>query len=302
MQLIDQFFQSQEQQIQRRPFRPQVTSTRVGSAAVVADPEEAEAEREWRSEERSRIDAYAAKQFAQIKQQREEIAAWRGQVERTLVAREQEVNRQLKLIAVRNRKLQQREAEWAELSERLTRTQGELEEARAQLEQAAQQLQTQRQSVADLLAQEAVTVAAVREAEARRAQIEAAVAEQRLAAAAEQQELAFRREQLDRRFEGLERGEHDLARRSVEAAEVETRVRQELDFREKEFDRQRQERLAREDRVLRSLRAKVVVLSRELETCRRQQAARACAELANMRAKVIFLSRELEAWRGKKSK
>ena len=65
-------------------------------------PGDAGSEGEWVREERLRLQSYMQTHFALLKQQREEFASWRSRVEAALVAREQELNRQQKVLAGRN--------------------------------------------------------------------------------------------------------------------------------------------------------------------------------------------------------
>jgi hypothetical protein len=278
---------------------------------IAANPEEKAAEQQWSREERARIEAYAANQLAQIKQQREELAAWRSQVEAALVAREQEVNRQLKLIAVRNDKLQNREAECtareADLAIDLEKS-GQMltarESARRQQQEAEAAVVAQTEVLAQLTARVAEAEEALRKAEMERTRVVDDMADYNRARDDEEREWNVRRHELERRVEKLEQSEQAMARQVMEAAEVESLVRAELEQREselailsRELDLRHNELLTCESAELRNLRARVRFLSGKLEEERRKNLARDNAELRNLRSKIVSLSRHLETLR-----
>ena len=97
LQLIGSFFAGEDMPHICRP------APRPAPAAVAPapSPEVEQGEQEWAATERQRMSAYAENQLARIKQQREELANWQSQVEASVIAREQEINRQMKLLAVR---------------------------------------------------------------------------------------------------------------------------------------------------------------------------------------------------------
>src|SRR5262249_49910819 len=68
------------------------------TAADKSLPTNPQAELEWLKEERQRLEGYMSKQFAVIRQQREQFDRWRSEIEQALITREQELNRQTKLI------------------------------------------------------------------------------------------------------------------------------------------------------------------------------------------------------------
>src|SRR5262249_37316941 len=78
-------------------------------APASAEPASPKAEQEWVQEERQRLEGYMSKQFAGLQQSREEFSRSRSQVEAALVAREQELNRQTKLLTSRATELDERE-------------------------------------------------------------------------------------------------------------------------------------------------------------------------------------------------
>src|SRR5262245_37305579 len=100
-----------------------------------------QAEHRWLQEERKRLEAYTLSQFALIKQQREELLTRKTQIEEALALREQELNRQMKILAESNEALQKRGKETAE-------REAVLSEQLEQINNAQQTLQTLQQTSA----------------------------------------------------------------------------------------------------------------------------------------------------------
>ncbi len=254
--VIDQFFRGLE-----TPLAPPQASHRAAAktpngstaAALAGSPDEARAEEEWEREERTRIDAYVAKQFGLIRQQREETTGWRSQVEATLVSREQNLNRQEKLLAVRTEKARDREAECDRREAELA----EPAEARRHREELVEAVETQRQVLA------ALTEQLVR-AEARRRELTEQIAEYERAREAAEAEAGVRRE--------LEHGAREMARQGRELLVddgIQVRnLRSKIVGLSARLERGRRERTLRAGADLQNMRAKVVFLSRELETLR----------------------------------
>jgi hypothetical protein len=146
------------------PQAPAARSTTGNGATSPSSPSGSpEAEEQWIREERQRLDAYMSKHFALLQKQREEFSQWRTQVEAALVGREQELNRQQKLLNAQNDMLQQRTAELAEKEGSVTKQieeissagaevlqevaaqKGTLEKLRKEVEQTRQEMQRAQQ-------------------------------------------------------------------------------------------------------------------------------------------------------------
>ncbi|OAI54526.1 hypothetical protein AYO44_14785 [Planctomycetaceae bacterium SCGC AG-212-F19] len=201
------------------------------------------AEQEWVREEKQRLDGYMARQFAMLRQQREEFSRWRSEVEAALVGREQEVNRQTKLLAGRTETLDQREAALGQqeagaaqavdkllaVEERLSELQELL--GRLQLDTDAERFQLQElREMAQTLLKRAT------DAQADYDRVQVQVQEARAAQEQRQQSLQTRHLEMERRFAALDEAEHAMQRRIAELDHLEITIRRDL-------DRQRQQLL-----------------------------------------------------------
>src|SRR5262245_58791399 len=132
-------------QVPREAAQAQQEAAAPASRPGPADPPprqaDLQAEYRWLQEERKRLQAYTLSQFALIKQQREELLGRKTQIEEGLALREQELNRQMKILAESNEAVQKRGKETAEREAVLA---GQLE----QINNAQQTLQTLQQTSA----------------------------------------------------------------------------------------------------------------------------------------------------------
>jgi chromosome segregation ATPase len=185
---------------------PAPDSAPVLPPALAAVPTDTNAEKQWLGAERQRLQTYMAQQFTAIQRQRDEFSRWRFQVEATLIAREQEANRQATLLAAQAETLKQREqcgnereVGWAaqqEQREAVAQELRALEEAREQLQQDAQAQRAALEQLRDEAAAKATWMA--------------------------------QRQQLEHRVGALDRAEEALNRRLHELDAMELQLRQEL--------------------------------------------------------------------------
>jgi chromosome segregation ATPase len=274
---IDQFFALLSGR--ETPSRPTSAAAAPVSVAIEPSPSlspqaDSQAVQEWMREEKQRLESYMQKQFATLKQQREELTAWRSQVEQALVAREQELNRHAKLLTARGEALQQREQELAAHAAELEAVRvrlisfeqevKDLEEKHTRLSQEIEGLSVQRdQACGQVAEQEALAQAVLQQAHDRLATLDQ------------------REEQVRRREEGLAQREQAIQRRGREIEDLEDAIRQELEEREqemvaagRELEERRQELVGIQHGETKALRAKVMALSREVETLRRTSVGR----------------------------
>ncbi|HXG12419.1 MAG TPA: hypothetical protein VNK04_21865 [Gemmataceae bacterium] len=205
-------------------------------------------EYQWLQEERKRLEAYTLSQFALIKQQREELLGRKSGIEEALALREQELNRQLKLLAEgaetlakRDRELAEREAALAEQQQRLNNARQELHALQQANVQLHRDNEAQRLLAAELRLQTTHLQEAVRAARSELAALEQVLRRRKEEAEAERAELAESRRQLERRHAALEQAEEALRRRVAEVDQLEAQLRRELEQREQQLAMEYQE-------------------------------------------------------------
>lgn len=261
---------------------------------------------EWLAEERERLDQFTTKHFAMLQRQREELAAFQSQIEANLVTREQELNRQGKLLAAhrelleqREQKLAQQEANLAAQSEKLATVAAEvaaLQETRERVRQDIEvlcgrleqsRIETQQVEQAKCTAQSEVdALAELREEHQRKWQVEQAEGKERL-------------RQMEQRAQVLEKAEHSLRIRSGEIDELEFQIRQELEQHEQRLIRDKQDLEQRRQQLLGQqqekdvLRAKLGAQSQEVERLRKQLTTQN-GEVTQLRAELARHKEELE--------
>jgi DNA repair exonuclease SbcCD ATPase subunit len=199
-------------------------------------------EYQWIQEERKRLEAYTLSQFALLKQQREELLGRRSGIEETLALREQELNRQMKLLAEGTAAQEKRDCELAERETALTAQMEKLANARQEF-QTLQQVNAQLQSENEtqfLLAQELRLQSTHLQETVRAARSELSVLEQALqrdknAAEEERAEITASRRQLEERHAAMEKTEGSLRRRVAEIDQLEAQIRHELEQRERQI-------------------------------------------------------------------
>lgn len=269
---LDQFFASAFVQ---RPRGPAPMPPIAGNFAAVElpprpppDPHtDPRAEREWLREEQQRLQAYMQRQFSLLQQQRQEFDGWRSQVEATLVAREQELSLQKKILASRQETLEQREAAQIEQLERLKQEDQQRAQGRKDAEKARQEVATERANLAELRA----TTEALK---ADYLALENAARERKQIEETEQAQTQRQRQQWQDSLAEMERAVGILTQREREVQELETQIHAELERQEQDLARQRRELQEWRDRVVQEscekdlLRRKVGILARELEHLR----------------------------------
>jgi hypothetical protein len=245
------------------------------------------AEEQWVREERQRLEAYMSKHFALLQQQREEFSKWRTQVEAALVGREQELNRQQRLIGAQNETLQQRTAELGERESTVTR---QIEEVSSTGAQVLQEVEAEKQRLEQIRTE-------IEQARQEQSELEAGLAPQKQAM---EGRLAVEKKALEAQFakdkqameaeraawvqQGAKRKELQdtfakteaaLRRRVSEAMNLEAQIYHELERQEqrlaierRHLEQTRQDLLAISDEKT-ELRRKVITLSQELEKLRR---------------------------------
>src|SRR5262249_40859340 len=123
------------------PPPPPPAPPRAAAAPDSSLPVNPQAEQEWLKEERQRLEGYMGKQFGVLRQQREQFDRWRSEIEQALITREQELNRQTKLITSRGSELDQRENDLNIKASQLDSIQEELPVAEAKLRKMQENLQ-----------------------------------------------------------------------------------------------------------------------------------------------------------------
>lgn len=201
--------------------------------------------RELLNEERERLQAHVNRQFAQLRQRRQEFDNYRSQLEADLAARQQELNRVNQLLTDQQQALQQQQAAEAAQREKLVQAEQEL----VQLRQAAEKIRQEAAVEQGRLDELRKAVAAVK---ADYLALEAAGNRQRSMA-----KEASRSAQEEREFRELEK-----------------QIRGELERHEQELTHQRRELQAWREQILQEscekdvLRRKLGILGRELEQLR----------------------------------
>src|SRR5262249_21110398 len=156
-------------------------------------------------------EGYMSKQFAVLQQSREEFSRWRSQVEAALVAREQELNRQTKLLTSRTteldgreRDLGSRENSMVAVNEKVTAAEDSLHAVQESLMQLQLDTDAQRVILEEFREAAQHLQMLTKRAEIEYAELRADIDKDR---AAHQQELAEwreRKQQLERRQESVD--------------------------------------------------------------------------------------------------
>lgn len=257
---------------------PVVAPPAIATPAIVAPPSEPasappngaktaspHAEEQWVREERQRLEAYMSKHFTLLQQQREEFSKWRTQVEAALVGREQELNRQQRLLAAQTESFQQQTAGLAERELAVAR---QVEEVSSAGSEILQQVEAEKQRL-EQIHQE------VEQARQKLSELKSRFAEEKQAMEAERagwvQQGSKRKEFQD----SLTRTETALRRRVSETLNLEAQIYHELERQEqrlaverRQIEQTRHDLLAISDEKT-ELRRKVITMSQELEKLRR---------------------------------
>jgi len=210
---------------------------------------ETQADRDWLREERERLQAYMADQFAALRRQREEFLVWRSQVESTLVTREQELNRLLKHMGGRIAEIERAEA--AAASERQA-----LDAVRQSRDRIREQVAVEQGRLAHLRDETDRWHRESRKARMTCAVLEGMARERQAVHETQDRECQHRENSLDRRQAALDRAEEELRLCVAESEELEVHLRQDL-------ERQRRE-MAREGRELEARRQELILWSGRL--------------------------------------
>ncbi len=198
----------------------------------------------WLREERERLQAFTLKQLETITKKREELVLRRNKVEQELALREQQVNRQAKLVADRTRAIDERERKLSQAEERWHAEQERLNK----IEQTARRLEATKTRLQREIEKQRTTLESLRlqipqfEERARSAEAEMRAFENRLQ---QQKESAakfdVKQEQIDKRFKSIEDADRALQQREMELDELEAKLRCEIEQREQELVRQSRE-------------------------------------------------------------
>lgn len=218
-----------------RPAAPEPVSDLTSAADLAA-------EYEWLREERKRLEAYTLNQFNLISRQREELAARRAEVEAAFALREQELNRQMKLIAERTESVEHREhqlaraeAEWELQLQKMASAEQQiqaLEQTGAKLHKSIEQ---QRVVLEHLRLQSGQLQEAARAAEAEMLAFERAAQNRKRESDDEKARFEAQRQQLEKRFLRVEQVEEALRRREAELEELEVHLRCEIEQHEQQL-------------------------------------------------------------------
>jgi len=226
------------------------------SAAVNAGPEQAEAATlaplnqppdprtiaAWIREETHRLAAYTQQQFATLQQQKEALLRHQAEIDRALVLRQQELNRQAHVLAGYEAELRGRQQQWSERETALATQMERLaaaEHALMSLQQAADGARQNETALASSPPNSSETVRLQEAARVYRTEVLALQEEiRRYKAAYEEQQrnLAARMAQLEERFIAVENREAALQRRTHELDEMEAQVQRELEERERQVE------------------------------------------------------------------
>ncbi len=226
----------------RPPNQPQSEPAAAGSVTDLA------AEYAWLREERSRLEAYTLSQLSLLTQQREELAARRASVEATFALREQELNRQTKIVAERTELVQERErklavgeAEWSLRQEELARSEQQLEQMKQTGLKLQRDIDEQRLQLKSLRFQADQLRESGRAAAAELQALERMAATRTKEQNEEQAKFTARQDQLNARLKEIERGEESLRRREQELDDLEMQLRLEIEERQRQLDAEFQE-------------------------------------------------------------
>jgi chromosome segregation ATPase len=220
------------------------------AAGVAAPPPPAEtevpaspkAEQEWVQEERQRLEGYMSKQFAVLQQQREEFSRWRSQVEAALVGREQELNRQTKLLGGRTAELNEREQGLNDRESGMVAVNDQVAAAEESLHAVQESLmQLQLDTDAQRVILEEFREAAqhlqmlTQRAETEYAELRAEVDKDRAAHEQERASVRERKHQLEQRQAAVDHSELAMRQRLAEMEKVEGMIRADLQRKEAEL-------------------------------------------------------------------
>jgi hypothetical protein len=254
-------------------------------AAVPALPPVPKAEQEWVQEERQRLEGYMSKQFAVLQQQREEFSRWRSQVEAALVGREQELNRQSKLLAGRGLELDQREqglsareATVLAAGEKVAHAEDSLHAVQESLMQLQLDTDAQRVLLEEFREAGQHLQMLTQRAETEYAELRAEIDKDRATYEQDKATLRERKHQLEQRQAAVDQSELAMRQRLAEMEKVEGMIRADLQRKEAEVA-QKVQALAQgrppappTGAEQAALQRQVAAMSQELATLRRKLA------------------------------
>ena len=200
-------------------------------------PADSKAEQEWVLEEKRRLEAYMERQFAVLRQQREEFSRWRSEVEAALVGREQELNRQTKQLEARAGTLDQLEVDRASRAAAAAAALVQAAAVEQRLQDLRNETEIERRAVQDLRAEAERLQSTDADCQHRAAEIEECF----LALQQGEQSLRDDKGQFELRFAELELAEQALQRRINELERLEEQVRRELEAKERRLEERAQE-------------------------------------------------------------
>jgi hypothetical protein len=216
----------------REPQRPAGEPKETGpQSAAWSAPTAWQADYEWIQEEKKRLEAYTQSQLALVRQQREELLQRKNSTEQAMIQREQELNRQARLLASAAEVLKRREQAVAERETALTsqaQTLAQVQEQVRALQQTGDQLQRDIEQRNLRLEQQRLQATqleeAIRAARTELFNFEKTFKERQKAWEQEQALLTAGRRQLEQRRAALEKDEQAMKRRLAEVEEIEARL------------------------------------------------------------------------------
>lgn len=211
----------------------------------VAKPETATdlvAEYEWLREERQRLETYTLSQLSQIARQREDLTMRKSEVEATFALKEQEINRQLKLLKERTefvehreRQLANKEAELEMASERIQAEEEALSTLRQTQGKLQHEIEKQRVDLEHLRLKAQHLQESARAAQNELISFEKSLESRREAIEKVESAVNTRQSHLLERARIIEQSEKSLRIREQELDELEAQLRCEIELREQEL-------------------------------------------------------------------
>ncbi|MBI1913515.1 MAG: hypothetical protein HYS12_01985 [Planctomycetes bacterium] len=257
------------------------TEATAGTDTVPCPGEGSQVEEEWLSDERLSLTEFTRRQFQAIRQQqvllenqRQEILRRQNEFNEACLLRQQELNRQMKILTGQTAALESREKYLIEGEKQLAVEEQRLDRARHDLLQYRQELAAQEKELDHKKTEAVRLLEAAGEVRQKQADDAAVLREQ-------QQALQAEREQLEQRQQAIERVEITLARDRTEVQLLQGVLDKEIA--QRNLDSLRQQTLAQQERLEASAieakrmqaaaeeaRKGLVHLEEALEACRRR--------------------------------
>ncbi len=263
------------------PARDEGPATVPASADTVPVPGQgSQVEQDWLREEKQSLVEFTRRQFESLRQQQELLERQRQEVLRrqsdlneTCLLRQQELNRQIKVLATQAAALEEREKDVAEGEKRLAVEEQRVGRARQDLQQYSRETATKERDLEELKAETERLLHAEREARRQRAAEEASLRQR-------WQGLRAKHDQIEQRAAALGRGEAELTAGRAEVEQLKAVLEQDVAARN--LERLRQETLAQQEALTKATgeaerareegeraRRQLGVVQEALEACRR---------------------------------